>query len=208
MKKFIVIVWVIIYLAPSNIMAQSTEIQQLLLNVEKLAQLKKILNNMYQGYQIVSKGYNTIKDISKGNFNLHQVFIDGLMQVSPLVRKYKKIADIISSQAQLVKEYKTAFSRFKTSSLFNATEIKYMSNVYDNLFNKSLQNLDELAMIITAGKLRMSDDERINAIDKIYQDIGDKLIFLRTFNKENNMLAIQRGREIVDTKVSKKLNGL
>ena len=208
MKKFIVIVWVIIYLAPSNIMAQSTEIQQLLLNVEKLAQLKKILNNMYQGYQIVSKGYNTIKDISKGNFNLHQVFIDGLMQVSPLVRKYKKIADIISSQAQLVKEYKTAFSRFKTSSLFNATEIKYMSNVYDNLFNKSLQNLDELAMIITAGKLRMSDDERINAIDKIYQDIGDKLIFLRTFNKENNMLAIQRGRETVDTKVSKKLNGL
>ena len=208
MKKIIVIVWVIIYLAPSNIMAQSTEIQQLLLNVEKLAQLKKILNNMYQGYQIVSKGYNTIKDISKGNFNLHQVFIDGLMEVSPLVRKYKKIADIISSQAQLVKEYKTAFSRFKTSSLFNATEIKYMSNVYDKLFNKSLQNLNELAMIITAGKLRMSDDERINAIDKIYQDIGDKLIFLRTFNKENNMLAIQRGRETVDTKVSKKLNGL
>ena len=208
MKKFIMIVWIIIYLAPSNIMAQSTEIQQLLLNVEKLAQLKKILNNMYQGYQIVSKGYNTIKDISKGNFNLHQVFIDGLMEVSPLVRKYKKIADIISSQAQLVKEYKTAFSRFKTSSLFNATEIKYMSNVYDNLFNKSLQNLNELAMIITAGKLRMSDDERINAIDKIYQDIGDKLIFLRTFNKENNMLAIQRGRETVDTKVSKKLNGL
>ena len=83
-----------------------------------------------------------------------------------------------------------------------------MGNVYTNLFNKGLQNLDELTMIITAGKLRMSDDERINAIDRIYNDIVDKVVFLRTFNKENNVLAIQRGREMVDTKVSKKLNGL
>ena len=82
-----------------------------------------------------------------------------------------------------------------------------MGNVYTNLFNKSLQNLDELTMVITAGKLRMSDDERLNAIDRIYNDMGDKLVFLRTFNKENNVLAIQRGREMVDTKVSKKLNG-
>lgn len=82
-----------------------------------------------------------------------------------------------------------------------------MVNVYSNLFNKSLQNLDELTMVITTGKLRMSDDERLNAIDRIYIDMGDKLVFLRTFNKENNVLAIQRGREMVDTKVSKKLNG-
>ena len=83
-----------------------------------------------------------------------------------------------------------------------------MDNVYSNLFNKSLQNLEELTLVITAGKLRMSDDERINAIDRVYNDIADKLVFLRTFNKENNVLAIQRGREMVDTKVSKKLNGL
>ena len=29
-----------------------------------------------------------------------------------------------------------------------------------------------------------------------------------SFNKENNVLAIQRGSEIVDTRLSKKLNGL
>jgi hypothetical protein len=192
----------------AHVVAQSAEVQQLLLNVEKLAQLKKILSNMKKGYEIVSGGYNTIKDISKGNFNLHQAFLDGLMQVSPSVKKYKRIGEIISFQTQLVKEYKSAFRRFDASNLFNENEIKYMGNVYSNLFNKSLQNLEELAMIITAGKLRMSDDERLNAIDRIYNDIGDKLVFLRIFNKENNVLAIQRGREMVDTKISKKLNGL
>ena len=208
MKKCIMIMWIILFSFSGQVVAQSTEIQQLLLNVEKLAQLKKILSNMKKGYQIVSTGYNTIKDISKGNFNIHQTFLVGLMQVSPAVRKYKKIAEIISYQTQLVKEYKSAFRRFDASNLFNTNEIRYMDNVYTNLFSKSLQNLEELTMVITAGKLRMSDDERINAIDRIYNDIADKLVFLRTFNKENNVLAIQRGREMVDTKVSKKLNGL
>ena len=208
MKKCIMIMWIILFSFSGKVVAQSTEIQQLLLNVEKLAQLKKILSNMKKGYEIVSTGYNTIKDISKGNFNIHQTFLDGLMQASPAVRKYKKIAEIISYQTQLVKEYKSAFRRFDASNLFNTNEIKYMDNVYTNLFNKSLQNLEELTMVITAGKLRMSDDERINAIDRIYNDLTDKLVFLRTFNKENNVLAIQRGREMVDIKVSKKLNGL
>jgi hypothetical protein len=208
MKKCIVLIMMIMFSFSAHVVAQSAEVQQLLLNVEKLAQLKKILSNMKKGYEIVSGGYNTIKDISKGNFNLHQAFLDGLMQVSPSVKKYKRIGEIISFQTQLVKEYKSAFRRFDASNLFNENEIKYMGNVYSNLFNKSLQNLEELAMIITAGKLRMSDDERLNAIDRIYNDIGDKLVFLRIFNKENNVLAIQRGREMVDTKISKKLNGL
>lgn len=202
------ILWAILFSFSGQVVAQSTEIQQLLLNVEKLAQLKKILSNMKKGYEIVSTGYNTIKDISKGNFNIHQAFLDGLMQVSPTVKKYKRIAEIITYQTQLVKEYKSAFRRFDASNLFNTNEIRYMNNVYTKLFNKSLQNLEELTMVITPGKLRMSDDERINAIDRIYNDLADKLVFLRTFNKENNVLAVQRGREMVDTKVSKKLNGL
>lgn len=191
-----------------NVTAQSTEVQQLILNVEKLAQFKKILSNMKKGYEIVSTGYNTIKDISKGNFNLHDAFLSALLQVSPTVKKYKRVADILTCQTQIVKEYKVAFRRFNSSNLFNVSELNYMSNVYSNLFSKSLQNLNELTIVITAGKLRMSDDERIAAIDRVYIEITDKLVFLRSFNNETNVLAVQRGREMVDTKVSKKLNGL
>jgi len=188
--------------------SQSQEAQQLLLNVEKLAQLKQILKDLYKGYQVVSKGYNTIKDQSQGNFNLHKVFLDRLMEVSPAVRKYKRVADIISSQGMLVKEYKNAFNRFKKSNLFNAKEIDYMSGVYANLFNRSLQSLDELLMVITANKLRMSDDERFAAINRIFTDMEDKLSFLRNFNRSTTVLAMQRGKETIDTKVSQQLFGL
>ena len=128
--------------------------------------------------------------------------------VSPAVRKYKKVVDIISYQAQLVKEYKSAFNQFKACNLFNSKELAYMGSVYSNLFSKSLQHLDELAMVITAGKLRMSDEERLTAIDRVYGSVSDQLDFLRVFNKENSLLAIQRGREMIDTKVSQQLNGV
>src|ERR1700730_18790216 len=99
MRVLIMIFLITIGIARPNIVkAQTQEAQQLLLNWEKLTQLKSVLKNMYEGYRIVSKGYNTIKDISQGNFTLHQVFLDGLLEVSPAVRKYKRVFDIINYQ--------------------------------------------------------------------------------------------------------------
>jgi len=113
--------------------AQSHEVQQLLLNVEKLAQLKKILNNLYTGYEILSKGYTAIKNISEGNFSIHQVFLDKLLEVSPTVRKYKRVADIIVAQKRIVKEYRTAFQNFKKSGSFSETELASMGRTYARL---------------------------------------------------------------------------
>ena len=175
--------------------AQSAEVQQLLLNYEKLTQLKNILTDMKKGYQIVSKGYSTIKNIAEGNFNLHDAFINGLMAVSPEVRNYKRVPDIIQYQKNIVREYRQAFNRFRNSRNFSPNEIEYLTKVYSNLFNQSLQNLDELATIITASKLSMSDDERLKAIDRIFQDTEDKLQFLRDFNKKTTILSIQRDKE-------------
>jgi hypothetical protein len=193
---------------PTKLFAQSDEAQQLLLNVEKLAQLKLILSDLKKGYQIVSTGYNTIKNISRGNFNLHKTFLDGLLEVSPTVRNYKKIADVINYQILILKEYKNAYSRFKKDGSFNTDEINYLGSVYSNLFNQSLKNLDALAMVITANKLRMSDDERLKAIDDIFNSMLDKLTFLRSFNNNATILAIQRSREKKDANTVQTIYGI
>jgi hypothetical protein len=91
-KKWILIILITSY--GSRSFGQSQEIQQLLLNWEKLTQLKTILNDMYEGYKIIDKGYTTIRDISQGNFSLHKDFLDGLLEVSPAVQRYKRIAEI------------------------------------------------------------------------------------------------------------------
>ena len=200
-------IWILLLVigTSSITQAQSTEVQQLLLNYEKLKQLKNILSDMKKGYQIVSKGYTTIKNISEGNFNLHDAFITGLLSVSPEIRNYKRVADVITYQKNIVKEYKAAFNRFKHSEIFSPNEIKYLGNVYENLLNQSLGNLGELATIITSSKLSMSDNERLEAIDRIFADTEDKLLFLRDFNKRTNILVIQRSREQHSIEASEKL---
>nr|WP_315246592.1 TerB family tellurite resistance protein [uncultured Flavobacterium sp.] len=206
MKKLLIIGIVFTgLLFPSQITAQKQEIQQLILNIEKLAQFKQILKDMKKGYEILSGGYNTVKDLSEGNFNLHETFLDALMQVSPTVKNYRRIGDIVNYQVLLVKEYKSAFSRFRDNKNFNAEEIAYFERVYNNLFKQSLRNLDELTSVITANKMRMSDDERLAAIDKIYADMQDKLLFLRNFNNNTTVLALQRAKEHNDTQAMRSI---
>lgn len=175
--------------------AQSSDIQQLLLNVEKLSQFRQILNDMKKGYQILDRGYSTIKDISQGNFSLHKAFLDGLLNVSPTVRNYRKIGEIVSCQSNMVGEYRDAYARFRSGGNFNPGELGYIAGVYDRLLKESLRNLDELLLVVTAGKMRMSDNERLMEIDRVHAQMQEKLQFLRHFNNQADVLAIQRMKE-------------
>jgi hypothetical protein len=199
-------IWITVVMQPSVASAQSQEAQQLLLNVEKLAQLKQILQDMYKGYEILYTGYTTIKDISQGNFSLHKVFLDGLLSVSPAVQKYKRVTDIISYQTQIVKEYKAAWNRFRHDGNFTIQEIEYMGKVYNNLFQESLKKLDELITVITAGKLRMSDDERMAEIDRIFSEVEEQINFLRYFNSKAAILSVQRSKEFQEVEISRRLS--
>lgn len=180
--------------------AQSTEVQQLLLNVEKLSQLKNILEDAKKGYTALSTGYNAVKDIASGNFSLHAFFLDGLMLVNPEIKKYCRVLDILSDQKQIISEYKNAFSKFSASGNFSPSELDYMGRVYKNLFALSMDNLDELLTVITAGTLRMSDQERLAAIDRIYLKVKDKLVFLRSFNAQSLGLSMQREKQKMELK--------
>ncbi len=186
---------------------QSQEAKQLLLNVEKLAQLKLMLSHMKNGYQILHKGYTSIKNISEGNFSLHRDFLDGLLQISPAVRKYAKVADIISFQIKIVKESKAALNEFKMNKQFSVGEIDYMGKVFGNLLSESLKTLEELTMILTAGKLRMSDDERLKAIDKIYDDVLEQYGFVNEFSNSTAILSMQREKEKMDVDLMRKIHG-
>ncbi|MFZ1370539.1 MAG: TerB family tellurite resistance protein [Ferruginibacter sp.] len=204
MKK----IFFILLLCSNICFGQSQEAKQLLLNVEKLAQLKLMLSHMKTGYKILEKGYTSIKNISQGNFNLHRDFLDGLLQVSPAVKQYSKVADIIRVQLKLVKESKAALAEFRGSKQFTITEIEYLGNVYANLLKESLKMLDELAMVVTAGKLRMSDDERLQAIDKIYDEVMEQYTFLNEFNNGTAILSLQREKEKMDVDLMRKVHGL
>jgi hypothetical protein len=189
----------------SQTQAQSYELQQLILDVEKLMQFKQILADMKTGYEILSQGYEAVKDISAGNFTLHRVFLDGLLKVSPTVQQYDKIALIVSMQVDMVKEYKAAWKQCTGSQLLNEGELDYINQVFKNLLDRSAENIEDLTTVLTAGKLRMSDDERLAAIDRIYEEVQNQLQFLRVFHNQNSVLLLLRTKDMNDARGIKKM---
>ena len=63
MKKCVWIFLLLLYV-PCLSQAQTYEAEQLLFDVQKLSQLKQMLADLKKGYEIVYKGYSTIKNIS------------------------------------------------------------------------------------------------------------------------------------------------
>jgi hypothetical protein len=179
----------------SKAQSVAQDIQQLVYDIEKLTQFKAILKDMETGYTILTQGYGEVKRLSEGNFNLHSAFLNSLMAVSPAVRQYGRIADIVAYKADIVSEAKSAYSMASSGGHFSDSELIYLNSVFSRLLSQSVDNLTNLANVLTAGTLRMSDAERLQAIDHIYSDTQGKLVFLRRFNTEVQILAIQRQKE-------------
>jgi len=200
---------VLIALLPVFGRAQSIaqDLQQLALDYQKLAGLKSILSQMYTGYQVISKGYGTVKDVAQGNFTLNEAFLDGLYIVSPTVRKYPKIAQLISNQEMLVNEYHSAWSSIDHTK-FSPDELGYTMDVFNNLVTQSLNNLSALTTVLTDSQMRMSDAERLGMIDRLYEESKNELGYLRSFNNRLYQTSLLRTKQNSDKINVRSLYGL
>ncbi|HEV2478075.1 MAG TPA: TerB family tellurite resistance protein [Puia sp.] len=172
--------------------AQGFDIQQLILDVQKLATLKGMLTDMKNGYAALDQDYSAIRDIAKGNFNLHEAFLDGLLLVSPTVRSYQRAADIVSLQTSLVSKYQNAWPFFQQTYSSRPAELAVIGRVYGGLLYDGLQDLNDLSTVLTDGTVRASDAERMQQIDVIYQRMADRVAFIDRFNNSTALLAAQR----------------
>jgi len=192
---------------PQRLHAQAQEIEQLVLNIEKLLQFRQMLADVKAGYTVLSQAYELVKHTAEGNFTLHQAFLDGLLQVNPAVKRYERVADIVRMQAQLVNAYRSGQHRFAASGLFSDGERKYLKNVYAQLLKSAAQYMADLTEVLTAGRLRISDDERLAAIDRIHANLQEELTFVRRFNQSTGVLLVQRTREAEDVRGFERMYG-
>lgn len=198
----------LVFVAIQKSRAQSFETQQLVLDVEKLSELKNIYHDLVKGYEVLSEGYNAVKDISQGNFDLHKLFLEGLLKANPVVQKYGKVTDIIQCELNIISEYGTAYNRFKQDNNFSPGEIQYIGKVYNNLIDESIKGLSDLTNVITDNTLRASDDERLSLINNLDNEMQNRLSFLRYFNNNTTILALQRAREKNDVSTIKNIYGV
>ena len=164
--------------------------------LEQIAALKIYTDYLKKGYDLVSGGLTTIKDITNGEFGLHDAFISGLMKVSPVVKNNAKVAEIIQMQLAISR----AFNGLKADPNLTLSNLAYIAKVRENLWEESLKDLEELLLVVTSGKMEMNDAERITRLDQIYMAMVEKSAFVHHFCSEVAMLISQRESEGISIK--------
>ena len=176
--------------------------------IQQIAALQVYIGYVSKGYTIAKNGLNTIRDIKRGDFNLHNSYLTSLVTVNPKIKRYAKVADIIALQINIAKQAAKTIKDCKNSHLLTAAELAYLQKVFSTLLDDCVKCLDNLFNLITNRELSMKDDERIAAIDKLYIDMVDKQVFARSFSNAATGLCVQRDSDLKNVIISKKLNGL
>lgn len=201
-KVFVIVLACLIASVSANAQTQKKYMLQ------QIAALQVYIGYAKKGYNIASKGINTVRNIKNGDFNLHRDFFSSLKNVNPKISKYVKVADIIAYQIRIVKNTKQTLQIIRETKQFTTEELEYCKKVFDNLLDECVKTIDELLLVTTPGKLEMKDDERLKKIDRIYSDMQDKYSFCSSFSDEMGVLALQRLSEQTEITQSKILNGI
>lgn len=164
--------------------------------IEQLAALKLYAGYLKKGYEIGSSGLDFIKGAVKGEFDLHSAFFSSLKTVSPVVKKNVRVAEILDMQINIAK----TFSNLAGLENLSDANRRYLAQVSSNLLNECAKDLEALLLVITSGRLELTDDERLICLDQLYQDMQQKKIFTAGFSALVQSLDRNRAFEIKDIK--------
>jgi len=159
--------------------------------LQQIAALQVYIGYAKKGYDIANSGLRTIKDITNGEFGLHSAFINSLKAVNPVIRNNIKVAEIIECQIRISK----AFGTVQYNDVLSLNNRLYVQNVHENVMDECENELEELLLVITSGRLEMSDKERLRRLDSIYESMTNKYSFTIDFMGQVMMLIRQTEKE-------------
>lgn len=186
----------------------SQQSQKEKLMVQQIVGIELYLHALNSGYKIAETGLNTAHELKNGTYNFHTAYFNSLEQVSPVIRnnpKGKLIADLYQ---QLNRQFDQELSWQQKAQQLSAPEMSNLSKVAANLKKLSDADMDELTTVLIPGKLQLTDQQRLDRLDKLYAQIKDKAAFTASFTGKCRQLAQTRERAKADREQLRKLYGI
>lgn len=185
------------------IKAVDLKIQRLQNETIWLQNAQKVLENQLSKLKLTE-----IADWTEKQKNLYSQYYDELWKIKSAIAYYKRIKDLTEKQMAIVDEYKWAWNLFKQDKHFNIEELDYMEKVYSGILEESINNLDQILLVISSFKTQMSDAERLIIINKAADQMDANYTSLKKFNSQNISTSIQRANSLDETARLKEIYGI
>ncbi|HCL05596.1 MAG TPA: hypothetical protein DHW64_06380 [Chitinophagaceae bacterium] len=206
MKKIIFIIAMLFF--RFSVFAQAQELEQLKINLEKLLQLKLMLAQAKQGYQTLTTGYNAVRDVTKGNFDLHRKQLDLLLVVGDKVRSSPAIQRSLTNYRSVEQEVRGWMQLARSLGLFNAKELDEMNQDFLLVSTQGKEDKETLSLVLSNGTLRMSDAERLALVEMLSSNSEQCLALVREKVKAQTAISVARAQAKKDREAMRRLYGL
>jgi hypothetical protein len=185
------------------IMAVDLGIQKIQTETIVLQDAQKQLENVMQQTQLTA-----ITDWVQQQKDLYANYYAELWQVKSAIATYSKVTALIEKQARLVLEYKQAYGRVQQDPHFSAAEVSHILRVYQGILKESVDNVNQLALVIKALVTQMEDGGRLRIIDAASDRVDRNYSDLQRYTQENTLLSLQRAKDQQDGDMIRRLYGL
>lgn len=191
MKTKIFMLCVSLLLFTTNMNAQwvvtdPTNLAQGIVNsANQIVQTSSTAKNMISNFQETVKIYNQGKE-----------YYDKLKSVHDLVKDARKVQQTVLLVGEISDIYIENFQKMMTDPNYSVDELAAISFGYTKILEEGADKLSELKNIVTSSNgLSMSDKERMDIIDKVYNEIKKYRNLTVYYTKKNISVSYLRARE-------------
>ena len=140
--------------------------------------------------------------------DLYSEYYQELWQIKSAIAAYQRVKDIIQKESSLVSDYKRAYALIQQDQHFSPDEISHIYNIYSGIINQSIENMDQISVVINAFVTQMSDGDRLRIIDEAGERIDKNYNDCRAFTQQNILISLERSKDVNDMETVKVLYGI
>jgi len=192
MKRILIIVCVALIGFSYQAKAQWAVIDpsNLVQNIQQVVKSSSTLTNMVKNVQETVKIYEQGKE-----------YYEALKSVNNLIKDARKVKLTIEMVSEISDMYITGFNKMVADPNFTVDELAAISEGYARLMEEGGALVSELKDIVTSSNgLSMSDMERMDMIDRIYNRMLDYRNLTRYFTQKSISVSFIRAKAKADTK--------
>ena len=175
---------------------------------QQIAAFQVELGKLEKGYRISEAGLGAISGSKKAEYDLHNGYYASLGDVNRAIGELDEVAEIVSLQAAIIERFTSALGRYRSGGLLGADRLGYIGQVYSNVLQAGLADVEILTEVLTAHDLQMTDDQRMGRIRELDRVMRDRFAFTLAFTNGTDLLAQQQAREHADLGMLKVFYGL
>jgi hypothetical protein len=157
-------------------------------SINQIVETSTTASNMINNFKEVQKVYNQGKE-----------YYDKLKAIHDLVKDAKKVRDAILIVGEIGDIYVNSFQKMLSDPNFRYEELIAIANGYTILMQESTDMLLELKDVVNANGLSMTDHERMDIINYVYDRLKNHRNLVSYYTRKNISISYLQAKKAGET---------